>query len=66
MLPHSDVLEASLQKLGEDGRYRVFIALERNVGTFPIAVWRHRTAAAGRSLSGAATMTLGWDTAPRS
>ncbi|MDP4006598.1 5-aminolevulinate synthase [Methylobacterium sp. NEAU K] len=41
MLPYSDLFEASLQKLREDGRYRVFIELERNVGAFPTAVWRH-------------------------
>ncbi|MBA9068295.1 5-aminolevulinate synthase [Methylobacterium sp. RAS18] len=41
MLPHSDVFEASLRQLREDGRYRVFIELERNVGTFPTAVWTH-------------------------
>jgi 5-aminolevulinate synthase len=41
MLPYSDVFEASLQKLREDGRYRTFIELERNVGSFPTAVWRH-------------------------
>jgi 5-aminolevulinate synthase len=41
MLPYSDVFEASLQKLREDDRYRTFIELERNVGSFPTAVWRH-------------------------
>ena len=41
MLPSSDVFEASLRKLREDGRYRTFIELERNVGTFPTAIWRH-------------------------
>ncbi|CAO4132577.1 5-aminolevulinate synthase [Methylorubrum extorquens] len=41
MFPHSDVFEASLRQLREDGRYRVFIELERNVGTFPTAIWRH-------------------------
>lgn len=41
MLPYSDVFETSLRKLREDGRYRTFIELERNVGTFPTAIWRH-------------------------
>ncbi|GJD36403.1 5-aminolevulinate synthase [Methylobacterium aerolatum] len=41
MLPYSDVFEASLKTLREDGRYRTFIELERNVGSFPTAVWRH-------------------------
>jgi 5-aminolevulinate synthase len=41
MLPYSDVFDASLRKLREDGRYRTFIELERNVGSFPTAVWRH-------------------------
>lgn len=41
MLPYADVFETSLRKLREDGRYRTFIELERNVGTFPAAVWRH-------------------------
>jgi 5-aminolevulinate synthase len=41
MLPYSDVFDASLQKLREDGRYRTFIELERNVGSFPTAVWMH-------------------------
>ena len=41
MIPYSDVFETSLQTLREDGRYRTFIELERNVGTFPTAVWRH-------------------------
>ncbi|KQP69879.1 5-aminolevulinate synthase [Methylobacterium sp. Leaf112] len=41
MLPYSDLFDASLMKLREDGRYRTFIELERNVGTFPTAVWRH-------------------------
>ncbi len=41
MLPYSDVFESFLRQLHEDGRYRVFTELERNVGTFPIAVWRH-------------------------
>lgn len=41
MLPYSDVFESFLRQLHEDGRYRVFTELERNVGTFPIAIWRH-------------------------
>jgi 5-aminolevulinate synthase len=41
MLPYSDVFDAALRTLRDDGRYRTFIELERNVGTFPTAVWRH-------------------------
>ena len=41
MLPCSEVFEASLRKLREDGRNRTFIELERKVGTFPAAIWTH-------------------------
>jgi hypothetical protein len=41
MLSYSEVFEASLRKLREDGRNRTFIELERKVGTFPAAIWSH-------------------------
>jgi len=41
MLPYSDVFEDSHCQLREDGPYRVFMELERNVGIFPVAVLRH-------------------------
>ncbi len=40
VLPYSDVFEDAVRSLREDGGYRTFIELERNVGAFPVAVWR--------------------------
>lgn len=40
MFPYAKTFETSLQHLRVDGRYRTFIELERNVGSFPNAVRR--------------------------
>ena len=36
---HSDKIDAALNRLHEEGRYRTFIEIERKKGAFPHAVW---------------------------
>ena len=44
---YTDALDAALDRLHDEGRYRTFIDIEREKGNFPHAVWtparRHRT-----------------------
>ncbi len=37
---HSAALDAALKRLHDEGRYRVFIEIERQCGRFPHALWR--------------------------
>ncbi|HGG03868.1 MAG TPA: 5-aminolevulinate synthase [Aliiroseovarius sp.] len=39
-MDYSSYLDAALQKLHEEGRYRTFIDIERKCGHFPHATWR--------------------------
>ncbi len=40
MLTYSCQLDAALQRLHDEGRYRTFIEIERENGAFPHAIWR--------------------------
>ena len=37
---YTDMLDAALQRLHDEGRYRTFIDIERRKGNFPHAIWR--------------------------
>ncbi len=39
-MTYTDKLDAALQRLHDEGRYRTFIDIERRKGQFPHAVWR--------------------------
>jgi hypothetical protein len=62
---YGKVFNAAIDRLHEEGRYRVFIDILRNKGMFPTRAALRAITARSRSRSGARTIILRWASIPR-